>query len=99
MIADAKVRALARKTGAMIECRPVGEYPEVLVMAPEGQHFTAVGIHESVNVYHRGLEPAESAWTRALRDMEGGFEPCTAETPCSDWRDGCQWWVEEGGAS
>jgi hypothetical protein len=80
------LEALVAAKGCTLEIRKGGSWPEVLIMAPKGQHFTDGFIHEIVVAGNRGesITPLyKEAWER-LFDTD--IVACDAD---------CEWWNDE----
>lgn len=85
--------ALAARVGASVEFDRIDGGQEIMVEAPQGHHFAALDVHEVV--LSDTMPTMRDRYEAAIEDVQGGFEPCTADT-CQLWEDGrCEWWGSE----
>ena len=85
-----KALARARELGVEVIVSRDWQFPnaiaEVQLEAPDGYHFTGLGLHCAVTPGEPGeSDNARGVWRSVLTDMAQGITPCTAETPCDDW--------------
>lgn len=79
MTTKQKVVKAVEALGANMECgRTDSGVFEILIDAPEGQHWSGDGIHQLVESQWNN-EPVEGLWQDALERIRYGLEPCDPE--------------------